>query len=144
MFPIARDSVEPIRNKDYLKILGQTLHMSVPASYLWLLIFYSVFHSYMNFWGELTQFADRRFYYDWWNAGDLSEYWRKWNFPIHSFLMRHIYYPLRRRQVNKALALFITFFTSAVGHEYLMIGIIRDINFIAFTIMIVNVPLMIL
>ena len=58
--------------------------------------------------------------------------------------MRHVYYPLRRRHISKPLALFITFFTSAVGHEYLMIGIIRDVNFIAFTIMIVNVPIMIL
>jgi diacylglycerol O-acyltransferase-1 len=71
--------------------------MAVPAAYLWLMWFYSFFHSYMNFWGELTYFADRRFYNDWWNAGDLSEYWRKWNFPIHSFLIRHVYYPLRRR-----------------------------------------------
>jgi diacylglycerol O-acyltransferase-1 len=55
-----------------------------------------------------------------------------------------VYYPLRRRKVSKPLALFMTFFTSAVGHEYLMIGIIREVNFIAFTIMIVNVPLMIM
>ena len=117
--------------------------MSVPAAYLWLLGFYSLFHSYMNFWGELTRFADRRFYYDWWNAGDLSEYWRKWNFPIHSFLIRHVYYPLRRRNLDKMFCLLGTFFVSAVAHEYLMIGIIRKVNFIAFTIMIVNVPIII-
>ena len=76
MYPIARDSLEHFKNKDYLKILGDTLHMSVPAAYLWLL--------------------------------------------------------------------FLTFFISAVAHEYLMIGIIRDVNFIAFTIMIVNVPIMVL
>ena len=116
--------------------------MSVPAAYLWLIWFYSFFHSYMNFWGELTYFADRRFYDDWWNAGDLSEYWRKWNFPIHSFLIRHVYFPLRRRHINKGVALFATFFISAAAHEYLMIGIIRKVNFIAFTIMIINVPIM--
>jgi hypothetical protein len=54
MYPIARDSIPHLKNKNYLKILGQTLHMSVPASYVWLMIFYSMFHSYMNFWGELT------------------------------------------------------------------------------------------
>lgn len=97
MVPIAVESIEPMRNGDYMKVFLLTLQMSVPAAYLWLMFFYSFFHSYMNFWGELTYFADRRFYHDWWNAGDLSEYWRKWNFPIHSFLIRHIYYPLRRR-----------------------------------------------
>jgi len=144
MYPIAIDSIAHFKKKDYMKILGDTLHMSVPAAYLWLMFFYSCFHSYMNFWGELTYFADRRFYHDWWNAGDLSEYWRKWNFPIHSFLMRHVYYPLRRRNTHKALSLFLTFFTSAVAHEYIMIGIIRDVNFIAFTIMIINVPIMVM
>lgn len=89
-------------------------------------------------------FADRRFYSDWWNAGDLSEYWRKWNFPIHSFLMRHVYFPLKRRNVQKELGLLTTFFVSAVAHEYLMIGIFRVVNFIAFTIMIVNVPIMVM
>ena len=143
MYPIARDSVEHFKNKQYLKILSDTLHMSVPAAYLWLMFFYSFFHSYMNFWGELTYFADRRFYHDWWNAGDLSEYWRKWNHPIHNFLIRHIYYPLRRRKVNKPLALLITFLVSAIFHEYVIIGVFRVFNFIAFTIMIINVPLMI-
>lgn len=117
--------------------------MSTPAIYVWLIMFYTLFHSYLNFWAELTYFADRRFYYDWWNAGDLSEYWRKWNFPIHSFLIRHIYYPLRRRKINKPVALFTTFFVSAIAHEYLIVGIFRMINFIAFTLMIVNVPIMI-
>ena len=120
----------------------ETLRISVPAAYLWLIMFYSFFHSYMNLWAELTMFADRRFYSDWWNAADLSEYWRKWNFPIHSFLIRHVYFPLRRRKVNKALALFLTFFVSAVAHEYLIVGIFRVCNLIAFTIMIINVPIM--
>ena len=53
--------------------------MAVPASYFWLVIFYSTFHVWLNFLAELSQFADRRFYSDWWNAGNLSEYWRKWN-----------------------------------------------------------------
>ena len=144
MLPIILASIEPLSKGDYFKVFLQTLHMSVPAAYLWLMWFYSFFHSYMNFWGELTYFADRRFYHDWWNAGDLSEYWRKWNFPIHSFLMRHIYFPLRRRRFNKAACLLATFCLSAIAHEYLIIGIIRRVNFIAFTIMIVNVPIMII
>ena len=117
--------------------------MAVPAAYLWIMWFYSFFHSYMNFWGELTYFADRRFYNDWWNAGDLSEYWRKWNFPIHSFLIRHVYYPLRRRKVSGSTSLFVTFLISAIFHEYLVVGIFSVVNFIAFIIMMVNVPIMI-
>ena len=96
MVPIAKDSLPYFRNHDYLQICLQTLHMGVPASYLWLTVFYSTFHSWLNFLAELTQFGDRRFYSDWWNAGNLGEYWRKWNQPIHNYLLRHIYFPLRR------------------------------------------------
>ena len=117
--------------------------MSVPAAYLWLVMFYSFFHSYMNMWGEITKFADRRFYSDFWNAGDLNEYWRKWNFPIHSFLIRHVYFPLRRRKVIKPVALFLTFFVSAIAHEYIVVGVFRVFNCIAFFLMIINVPIMV-
>jgi diacylglycerol O-acyltransferase 1 len=144
MLPVAKEAVEPLKNKQYMHVLFLTLKMCVPAAYLWLIMFYSFFHSYMNLWGELTMFADRRFYSDWWNAGDLSEYWRKWNFPIHSFLIRHVYFPLRRRKVAKPVALFLTFFVSAVAHEYVIIGIFRVVNFIAFTLMIINVPIMVI
>lgn len=132
------------RNVDYLEIFMLTLKMAVPSSYVWLLNFYGFFHAYMNFWGELVCFADRRFYLDWWNANNLGEFWRKWNFPIHSFLMRHCYFPLRRRRVSGASALMTSFFISAVFHEYLMIGVIGKVNGIAFFLMIVNVPAMVL
>ena len=70
--------------------------MAVPGAYVWLAMFYSVFHLFLNIMGELTQFGDRRFYSDWWNAGNLGEYWRKWNQPIHNWLQRHM---LIRRQI---------------------------------------------
>lgn len=101
MIPVCRDAVTYFETYNYFQIFNLTLKLSVPAAYVWLSIFYGFFHSYMNFWAELTYFGDRRFYEDWWNAGNLSEYWRKWNHPIHNFLIRHIYYPLRRRKVDK-------------------------------------------
>ena len=86
-------------------IFELTLKMAVPSSYVWLLFFYGLFHAYLNFWGELVCFADRRLYLDWRSANNLGEFWRKWNFPIHSFLMRHCCIPLRRRRVSGATAL---------------------------------------
>lgn len=143
MLPIAREAHEGLIEGNKKKILLDVLRMSVPAAYCWLAFFYMFFHSFMNIMGELCEFGDRRFYSDWWNAGNLSEYWRKWNHPIHNFLIRHIYYPLRRRKISKPLSLFITFMVSAAAHEYIMIGVFRVVNFIAFTLMIVNVPLMV-
>jgi diacylglycerol O-acyltransferase-1 len=118
--------------------------MSAPDAYLYLLIFYGFFHSYMNIWAELTYFGDRRFYDDWWNAGSMGDYWRKWNHPIHNFLMRHVYYPMRRRKYGREAGLLLTFVISAIFHEYIVVGIFRIFNFIAFTLMIVNVPVIIM
>ena len=79
IIPISEDARGPIRRGEWQQILSYTLKMAVPAAYFWLTMFYSVFHSYLNLFAELTRFGDRRFYSDWWNANDLGEYWRKWN-----------------------------------------------------------------
>ena len=142
MLPIAEDARPHFKNKNYLMLLQSTLHIAVPAAYTWLVVFYVVFHSYLNFFAELTMFADRRFYSDWWNAGDLGEYWRKWNAPIHNYLIRHIYYPCRRAGLSAGAGLLITFSVSAIFHEYIVIGIFSVVNFIAFILMMVNVPCM--
>ena len=144
MVPIARDAVPHFKERNYMGILLSTLHMAVPASYMWLTVFYSTFHSWLNFLAELTQFGDRRFYSDWWNAGNLGEYWRKWNQPIHNYLLRHIYFPLRRSGCSSANCLLLTFTISAVFHEYIVVGIFSVLNFVAFFLMMVNIPCMML
>lgn len=59
MIPVCKDSVKPIQEGDYLKVLVNTLKIAVPGAYLWLSMFYAMFHSYMNMWAEITYFADR-------------------------------------------------------------------------------------
>lgn len=142
MFPIADQAIEPIRERNYLQIFVKVVHIAVPAAYFWLILFYCVFHSYLNLFAELTMFADRRFYADWWNADNLAEYWRKWNQPIHNWLGRHVYYPLRRRKLATSHCILFSFTLSAVFHEYIMAGILSQVNFVAFTIMMANVPIM--
>lgn len=120
LIPVCDESVEAFKQRDTYKMLHYVLKASTPAAYCWLLGFYSFFHSAMNISGEITYFSDRRFYLDWWNAGNLGEYWRKWNLPVHHFLIRHIYYPARRAKIGKAQSMLIVFFVSAVVHEYLV------------------------
>ena len=38
----------------------------VPNHIIWLIFFYTYFHSILNISGELLQFGDRVFYKDWW------------------------------------------------------------------------------
>lgn len=100
VLPICKESVHHFRQGDDLEILISVLNASIPCSYLWLTFFFVLFHALTNFAAEVTRFSDCRFYSDWWNAGNLAEFWRKWNYPIHNWLVRHIYYPLIRRKMD--------------------------------------------
>ena len=53
--------------------------------------FFGVLHSWLNAFAELTCYADRRFYEDWWNVTDFGAYYRKWNIVVHEFLFYYIY-----------------------------------------------------
>ena len=82
-----------------------------------------------NAFAELSYFADRGFYEDWWNSTSWDEFSRKWNRPVHSFLLRHVYastitgYGLSRTQ-----AMFATFLLSACAHELVMIVVTHKIR----------------
>ena len=139
--PRCQEAMIHIEQMNYFKIFVQVLGMGAPGTYLYLTVFYGLFHVWTNFWGEATRFADRRFYADWWNSGNLSEYWRKWNYPIHNWLVRHVYFPLVRRGVNPEMSRVLTFVVSALFHEYVVIGIFRAFTLAGFSIMIVNIPI---
>eukprot|EP01071_Lankesteria_metandrocarpae_P006847 Lankesteria_metandrocarpae@DN4503_c0_g1_i1.p1 len=99
----------------------RVLKLSVPNLIVWLLIFFSIFHHWLNFLAEVTRFADRDFYLDWWNAASFASYWRKWNIPIHNFCNRHINKPLLRTGCPRIIAGHLVFLLSAVAHEYLVV-----------------------
>ena len=68
----------------------------------------------------------------WWNAGDVAEYWRLWNMPVHKWLLRHVYYPCMRLGMGKWWAGTVVFAISAAFHE-LLIGLpLHMITFWAF------------
>ncbi|KAJ1951420.1 Sterol O-acyltransferase 2 (Sterol-ester synthase 2) [Linderina macrospora] len=104
-------------------ILVTTIHLMGPMATCWLLFFFITFDSIANGFAELTRFADRRFYDDWWNARGLDEFSRKWNRPVHMFLARHVYMPIRHNWPRVAgipasvAAMGFTFLFSSVLHE---------------------------
>lgn len=112
-------SIVTVRKK-VLGLIERMLKLSIPNLYLWLIMFFSLFHVYLNLLAEITRFADRKFYDDWWNACDFAEYWHKWNFPIHNFFARHVYSPLLIRGYSKTSAQLFVFLTSGLLHEYLV------------------------
>ena len=69
-----------IRNENFVLT---ALDLVLPFMINYLLIFYIIFECVCNGFAELTRFADRGFYEDWWNAVTWEEFARKWNKPVH-------------------------------------------------------------
>ena len=61
-------------NINYVSLLERHLKLSLPNLYVWLFLFYCNFQCFTNIISELTRFADREFYKDWWNSRTLGEY----------------------------------------------------------------------
>ena len=138
--PATRDTVESFRSERYLEAIYNFFSLSAPNTYAWLVQFYLGFHCYLNAFADLTGFSDRNFYDDWWNSVTLDEYWRKWNLPMHYWLTRHIYFPLKRRKFNKTIAMAIVFAFSGIFHEYMLAGVCGKITLIGFNGMMGQLP----
>ncbi|KAI9772102.1 MAG: acyl-CoA/sterol acyltransferase [Geoglossum simile] len=81
-----------------------------PFTMEYLLAFYVIWECILNVLAELTQFADRGFYADWWNATSWDQYARDWNRPVHNFLLRHVYHSsISTFRVSRKSATTITF-----------------------------------
>mmetsp|Transcript_62056 Transcript_62056/g.133861 ORF Transcript_62056/g.133861 Transcript_62056/m.133861 type:complete len:506 (+) Transcript_62056:3-1520(+) len=105
-----------------LGFLERLLKLSLPNLYVWLLLFFALFHCWLNILAEVTRFADRKFYSDWWNAASFGEYWQRWNLPVHHWFMRHVYSPMLRRKWSRLSAGLTVFMISGVLHEYLVVA----------------------
>lgn len=78
---------------------------------------------------ELSYFADREFCQDWWNSTSWDEFARKWNKPVHTFLLRHVYASSRTGlRLGRWGATFFTFLLSALCHELVMAVVSKKIR----------------
>lgn len=101
-------------------LLTATVHIMVPFTALFLLCWLIIWEFALNAFAEISRFADRQFYVDWWNARDWLEFSRKWNLPVHHFLWRHVYQAALRNNLSRWAALNIAFFVSSALHELIM------------------------
>jgi len=122
---VATGGGPPQLRLSHLVLLERLLKLSLPNLYLWLIMFYGLFHSWCNILGELTLFGDRCFYEDWWNAASFAEYWKRWNLPVHHWFLRHMYFPLVRRGYSQLFAGFAVFLVSGLLHEFLVVVPLR-------------------
>jgi diacylglycerol O-acyltransferase-1 len=139
--PILRNSMIPLNELNGLAVMERILKLSIPSVYIWLMMFFLVFHSYLNLWAEILRFGDRSFYRPWWNATTIAEYWRLWNLPVYRWFKRHVYSPLIARGYPKWLGSIVAFFISAIGHEVLVGIPVKVFEGWAFGAMMSQIPL---
>ncbi|KAK4456485.1 hypothetical protein QBC42DRAFT_59528 [Cladorrhinum samala] len=129
---------------ELLLILAETISwLLFPFMLTFLLVFLVIFEYVLGAFAEITYFADRHFYSDWWNSTDWMEFSREWNIPVYSFLRRHVY-SASRPHIGKANATVITFLISAIGHEIVMACITKKLRGYGFICQMLQLPLVVL
>ncbi|CAB3368912.1 Hypothetical predicted protein [Cloeon dipterum] len=145
IIPSVKNSLVPFshifQRNDFTLAIERLLKLAIPNHLVWLIFFYLTFHSFLNLLGELLHFADRHFYYDWWNANNIDVFWRKWNLPVHKWAVRHLYIPMVDIGYNRIVASTTVFFISAFFHEYLVSVPLRTFKIWAFMGMMAQLPL---
>ncbi|BDD60701.1 hypothetical protein MPDQ_006587 [Monascus purpureus] len=122
-------------------ILAETISMLMfPFMIAFLLVFLVIFEYVLGAFAEITRFADRKFYSDWWNSCDWLEFSSEWNIPVHHFLRRHVYFPTKIH-FSKPVAMFVTFFLSSVAHELVMSCITHKMRWYGFSLMMCQLPI---
>ena len=120
--PVLHNSLDKIASLDLASMLERLLKLSTISLVIWLAGFFALFHSFLNALAEVTRFADRSFYDDWWNSDSLGTYWKTWNKPVYQFFKRHVFSPMLGRGWSPLAASVAVFFVSGVLHE-LLVGV---------------------
>lgn len=127
-----------------LLVLAETISwLLFPFMLTFLLVFLVIFEYVLGAFAEITRFADRHFYADWWNSTDWMEFSREWNVPVYSFLRRHVY-SASRPHIGKGYATVITFLISALGHEIVMACITKKLRGYGFVCQMSQLPIVML
>jgi len=102
---IISDWLLPLLEKaPQLQFYEMLLNLIEIVFYLFIILFYTVWEQFLNVFAEMTLFADREFYRDWWNSTCYYEFQERWDRPISDFLQVHVYEKLLPLCKNKHIA----------------------------------------
>lgn len=121
-------------------IMAETISMLLFPFMVTFLLVSVIFEYLLGAFAEITCFADRHFYSDWWNSSDWLEFSREWNIPVHHFLRRHVYFS-SRTYFSSSVAMLITFLVSSFGHELIMGCITKKLRGYGFVAMMLQLPI---
>ena len=114
--------------------------MLFPFMITFLLVFLVIWEYILGAFAEITCFADRHFYSDWWNSSDWLEFSREWNIPVYHFLRRHVFFS-SKTYFSTPVAMTITFLVSSLGHELIMGCITKKLRGYGFFAMMLQLPI---
>ncbi|KRX06313.1 hypothetical protein PPERSA_06284 [Pseudocohnilembus persalinus] len=142
-YQIVSDHIMPhVAKGDSISIIELLIRLILPALVLTLTIFYVIWEGICNVFAEVTRFADRRFYDDWWNSTTYEEFNRKWNRAVYNFLFRHVYLEsIYKFKLSKKSAQMLTFLVSAILHEWILVLIFKIARPIMTVFMLQQIPL---
>ncbi len=104
-----------------------------------------LYYLQLNVLAELTRFADRGFYADWWNSVSWDQFARDWNRPVHNFLLRHVYHSsISACHLSRTSATLVTFLLSACVHELVMWCIFKKLRGYLMVMQMLQLPLVML
>ncbi|CAE6536531.1 unnamed protein product [Rhizoctonia solani] len=133
LYTITEHYIIPLTPTSDQSFARSMLDLALPFMLSYLILFYIIFECICNGFAELSCFGDREFYQDWWNSTSFDEYARKWNKPVHAFLLRHVYQAsLSSKRVSKFSATLLTFLLSALVHELVMAVVTKKIRMYLF------------
>ncbi|XP_035225433.1 sterol O-acyltransferase 1-like isoform X2 [Stegodyphus dumicola] len=113
-----KTGIEPIPLVNFMGILATSIFA---GGILMFLVFYGMFHCWLNAFAEMLRFGDRMFYDDWWNCTSFAKYYRSWNMVVYDWLYSYIYrdmYTLLGQ--SRVGAMLVVFMISAIIHEYIL------------------------
>ncbi|KAI0525625.1 MBOAT family protein [Xylaria bambusicola] len=148
ILPVLQDSEVRLSNttsatEKLLILLESISWLLFPFMLTLLLVFLVIFEYVLGAFAEITRFADRHFYSDWWNCSDWMEFSREWNVPVYSFLRRHVY-ATSKPSIGRSNATFVTFLVSAIGHEIVMACITKKLRGYGFVCQMLQLPIVML
>ncbi|CCI46279.1 unnamed protein product [Albugo candida] len=116
------------------------VRLLLPFVGCYLMTWFIIFECICNGFAEITYFAKRDFYSDWWNSTTFDEFARTWNRPVHEFLLRHVYLEgLQTYKMTKKGATVCTFLLSSALHECVFVIVFRSVKLYFFVLQMLHV-----
>ncbi|KAL1406214.1 Sterol O-acyltransferase 2 (Sterol-ester synthase 2) [Vanrija albida] len=142
IYTVTEHYIMPYTPKPGDSLFHAFAQLALPMMINFLLIFYIIFECVCAGFAELSYFADREFYQDWWNSTGWDQFSRKWNKPVHTFLLRHVYQSsMAGLGMSRWGATLFTFLLSALCHELVMAVVSKKIRPYLFLLQMVQLPL---